>query len=344
MALAWTPSARLKQVALERAQPLAASLELTYRCNWRCVFCYNPRHHDRRGLSGAEWLAVLDDLRDARHALRRPHRRRAAHPPGVPRHRPRRPRARLRAAHPDERRARHRRARRRDRRPPAARRGAEPPRGDRRDPRPRDRDARLLRRHAARARPPPRPESAGRPQDAAHSPQRGRDGRHAADRGRARRDLADRPRAHAARRRGRRAARLPGLARRRCRGCSGTSRPSASSRTRSGRRAARTAAWGGPRSPSTPRATSSPACSGAARRSATCARRRCARCGRAPRSGWPRPPWPAPPTTAWSRPAALASFPFCPALALQRTGDPLRPDESHLEQAEIAERIRLDPR
>jgi MoaA/NifB/PqqE/SkfB family radical SAM enzyme len=63
MALGWTPSARLKQVALERAQPLAASLELTYRCNWRCVFCYNPRHHDRRGLSGTEWLAVLDDLR-----------------------------------------------------------------------------------------------------------------------------------------------------------------------------------------------------------------------------------------------------------------------------------------
>jgi MoaA/NifB/PqqE/SkfB family radical SAM enzyme len=63
MALAWTPSARLKHAALERAQPLSASLELTYRCNWRCVFCYNPRHHDRRGLSGAEWRAVLDDLR-----------------------------------------------------------------------------------------------------------------------------------------------------------------------------------------------------------------------------------------------------------------------------------------
>jgi MoaA/NifB/PqqE/SkfB family radical SAM enzyme len=63
MALAWTPSARLKQLALERAQPLSASLELTYRCNWRCVFCYNPRHHDRRGLSGAEWRKVLDDLR-----------------------------------------------------------------------------------------------------------------------------------------------------------------------------------------------------------------------------------------------------------------------------------------
>jgi len=63
MAGTWTPSARLKQVAMQRAQPLSATLELTYRCNWRCVFCYNPRHHDRRGLSGAEWLAVLDDLR-----------------------------------------------------------------------------------------------------------------------------------------------------------------------------------------------------------------------------------------------------------------------------------------
>jgi len=63
MAGAWTPSARLKQVAVERAQPLSATLELTYKCNWRCVFCYNPRHHDQRGLSAPEWLSVLDDLR-----------------------------------------------------------------------------------------------------------------------------------------------------------------------------------------------------------------------------------------------------------------------------------------
>ena len=55
--------ARLKRMARERAQPLSASLELTYRCNWRCVFCYNPRHHDRRGMSADEWLSVLDDLR-----------------------------------------------------------------------------------------------------------------------------------------------------------------------------------------------------------------------------------------------------------------------------------------
>jgi MoaA/NifB/PqqE/SkfB family radical SAM enzyme len=55
---------RLKQLALSRAQPLSAYLELTYRCNWRCVFCYNPRHSDRRALALGEWLEVLDDLRE----------------------------------------------------------------------------------------------------------------------------------------------------------------------------------------------------------------------------------------------------------------------------------------
>lgn len=53
----------LKLRALAKAQPLNVQLELTYRCNWRCVFCYNPRHHDVRSLSTAEWLTVLDDLR-----------------------------------------------------------------------------------------------------------------------------------------------------------------------------------------------------------------------------------------------------------------------------------------
>jgi MoaA/NifB/PqqE/SkfB family radical SAM enzyme len=56
-------SQRLKQRALLRAQPLGAHLELTYRCNWRCVFCYNPRHSDLRGMRAADWSAVLDDLR-----------------------------------------------------------------------------------------------------------------------------------------------------------------------------------------------------------------------------------------------------------------------------------------
>ena len=54
----------LKRRALQAAQPLAAYLELTYACNWRCVFCYNPRHCDRRALSAAEWTQVLDDLRE----------------------------------------------------------------------------------------------------------------------------------------------------------------------------------------------------------------------------------------------------------------------------------------
>jgi MoaA/NifB/PqqE/SkfB family radical SAM enzyme len=53
----------LQERALQRAQPLSALLELTYACNWRCVFCYNPRHHDRKRLDASEWSAVLDDLR-----------------------------------------------------------------------------------------------------------------------------------------------------------------------------------------------------------------------------------------------------------------------------------------
>jgi MoaA/NifB/PqqE/SkfB family radical SAM enzyme len=57
------PRRRLTKLALQAAQPLSALLELTYRCNWRCVFCYNPRHHDRLALSAAEWSTVLDDLR-----------------------------------------------------------------------------------------------------------------------------------------------------------------------------------------------------------------------------------------------------------------------------------------
>jgi len=56
-------SQRLKHRALLLAQPLSAHLELTYRCNWRCLFCYNPRHSDLRGMRRDDWSAVLDDLR-----------------------------------------------------------------------------------------------------------------------------------------------------------------------------------------------------------------------------------------------------------------------------------------
>lgn len=55
-------SAQLER-ARRLAQPLSALLELTYVCNWRCAFCYNPRRFDESALSAAEWKAVLDDLR-----------------------------------------------------------------------------------------------------------------------------------------------------------------------------------------------------------------------------------------------------------------------------------------
>lgn len=45
------------------AQPVAAYFELTYRCNWRCHFCYNPRHADIDRMAAAEWVVVMNDLR-----------------------------------------------------------------------------------------------------------------------------------------------------------------------------------------------------------------------------------------------------------------------------------------
>ena len=157
MALAWTPSARLKQVALERAQPLAASLELTYACNWRCVFCYNPRHHDLRGLSARSGWRVLDDLRELGTLYVTLTGGEPLTHPEFLADRARGPRARLRPAPPHERHARDRAARRRDRGPASARGGAEPARRHRGDARPGHRDPGLLRRHAARARPPEAP-------------------------------------------------------------------------------------------------------------------------------------------------------------------------------------------
>lgn len=52
-----------KQRALRQSVPLSVHLEITYACNWRCVFCYNPRHHDLRRLTLDEWRGLLDDLR-----------------------------------------------------------------------------------------------------------------------------------------------------------------------------------------------------------------------------------------------------------------------------------------
>ncbi|HEX6100058.1 MAG TPA: radical SAM protein [Thermoanaerobaculia bacterium] len=54
---------RLAARALAQSIPWSAYAELTYACNWRCVFCYNPRHRDLRRMSAAEWTAVLRSLR-----------------------------------------------------------------------------------------------------------------------------------------------------------------------------------------------------------------------------------------------------------------------------------------
>lgn len=55
--------ALLAQRVRARSIPWAAYLELTYACNWRCVFCYNPRRNDLRRLALSDWLPVLDSLR-----------------------------------------------------------------------------------------------------------------------------------------------------------------------------------------------------------------------------------------------------------------------------------------
>lgn len=56
---------RIHAAAMAAEQPVGAVLELTYRCNWRCSFCYNPRHSDVAPLSTAEWIGVVSSLRRA---------------------------------------------------------------------------------------------------------------------------------------------------------------------------------------------------------------------------------------------------------------------------------------
>ena len=112
VSLAWTPSARLKQIAFERAQPLSGQprahlpLQLALRLLLQPA-PPRPARPQHRPLAEPARRAAR-----ARHALRRS-RRRAARTPRVPDDRARRARARVRAPHPDERRARDRGARRR---------------------------------------------------------------------------------------------------------------------------------------------------------------------------------------------------------------------------------------
>ena len=58
------PLARLLQQAERELRPLTALLELTYRCNLLCSFCYNAPRPGQE-LDTARWLEVLDRLRAA---------------------------------------------------------------------------------------------------------------------------------------------------------------------------------------------------------------------------------------------------------------------------------------
>jgi MoaA/NifB/PqqE/SkfB family radical SAM enzyme len=63
-----TPSAPgfsgARRRALARSQPLFVLIELTYRCNWRCLICYNSKDDRGRELSADEWRRVAGELRE----------------------------------------------------------------------------------------------------------------------------------------------------------------------------------------------------------------------------------------------------------------------------------------
>jgi MoaA/NifB/PqqE/SkfB family radical SAM enzyme len=45
--------------------PLNGSLELTFRCNLRCVHCYIPDFSGRGEMNDAEIVRILDETADA---------------------------------------------------------------------------------------------------------------------------------------------------------------------------------------------------------------------------------------------------------------------------------------
>ncbi len=55
----------LQALAAARNVPLTAMLELTYRCNARCVHCFQGRSTAPRELTAGEWMAAVDQARSA---------------------------------------------------------------------------------------------------------------------------------------------------------------------------------------------------------------------------------------------------------------------------------------
>ncbi len=75
----------LGQRALDRGVPLGVQLDVTYRCNERCVHCYLD-HDDHGEMTTAEIRGVLDQVAEAGRFLPYPERRRSFHAQGFLRH------------------------------------------------------------------------------------------------------------------------------------------------------------------------------------------------------------------------------------------------------------------
>lgn len=56
------PLERLTGRAAREHRPLAALLELTYRCNLRCEYCYNDREHVTETLDTEKWIGILAQI------------------------------------------------------------------------------------------------------------------------------------------------------------------------------------------------------------------------------------------------------------------------------------------
>jgi len=49
----------------EGALPLCAQIDLTYRCNYRCLHCYCPAGFSEQELSTRDWITILDQMHES---------------------------------------------------------------------------------------------------------------------------------------------------------------------------------------------------------------------------------------------------------------------------------------
>jgi radical SAM protein with 4Fe4S-binding SPASM domain len=56
---------KLRQSAIKSHIPEGVTLELTYRCNYSCPFCYVDHDASRNELALSDWLRILEEMREA---------------------------------------------------------------------------------------------------------------------------------------------------------------------------------------------------------------------------------------------------------------------------------------